>query len=182
LGPHVGSRLASSGFDGIHEGEGIPLTTREELRSELGIRPEQQFNALHQVREARVLSHAAEPILRVPVVRLAPVHDAVDQAAVWPFDALRENVRGIVVVVPEQQERADEFGLRGYAVAAEQLVERAVQVGLRECAGARRGAERGGAGLGEERVEFGCESGSHVKMNRGLRGWNPSCPSSASSV
>jgi len=86
-----------------------------------------------------MMPNAPEPILRVPIVRLAPVQDAVHEAAVRVLDALRDDVRGIEVVVPEQQERADEFGLCGLMVVLEQLVEPVVQVGLRERAGARLG-------------------------------------------
>ena len=52
---------------------------------------------------------APEPIRRIAKVRFAPMHDAVDERAVSAFDVLSDFVRGIEMIVPEENERTNEL-------------------------------------------------------------------------
>src|SRR5207248_6795172 len=102
-----------------------------------------------------VLAHPPEPILGIAIIRLAAVHDAVNEGAISIFNVLRDYVRRLEVIVPEQKQGADERWLPGRKFCAvKQLVERPIQGRLRLDARARPRPQFGRFRRGEKFFEL----------------------------
>ena len=88
-----------------------PTGRAEGTHAQLAFVPrfEKRGNAFPELREAGMFTHAPPPVFRVSVVRLAAMHDRVNQAAVRSFSALRDRVRGVEVVMPVQNQSAQEL-------------------------------------------------------------------------
>src|SRR5262245_13706838 len=50
-----------------------------------------------------MLAHAPKPVLRVAIVRLTTMHDAMQKTSVGAGELLRKRVRGIEMIVPKQR-------------------------------------------------------------------------------
>ncbi len=100
----------------IHESAGIPFTAGQKFHGQLRCpaRWQQLADAPGDFWKCRMRPHATPPILRVKIIRLAPVHEGVNKTAVGVLNALREGVRGIEMIVPEQNQRPDERLLPGW--------------------------------------------------------------------
>ena len=57
-------------------------------------------------------THTTEPVLRVSIIRLPPVHDGMHVTAVCVLDPLRDLMGGIEMIMPKQQGRANHFPAR----------------------------------------------------------------------
>ena len=56
-----------------------------------------------------MLPNPAKPIFRIAVVRFTPMHNAVDECAVRIFYGLRDYMRGFEMIVPKQNQCANEL-------------------------------------------------------------------------
>ena len=62
----------------------------------------QEFSdATREFWKTGMFAHAPPPVFRVPIIRFAPVHDGVDQAAVRILDSLRNGMRRIEMIMPK---------------------------------------------------------------------------------
>src|SRR5262249_54897158 len=92
--------------------------------------------------ETRMCTRVAQPVLRVAVVRLTAVHDGVNETAVAIVDGLRDQMRRVQMIVPEQHRGANQLPrpLRKCRVD-EQALERRVQLRYRLSDITRTGTE-----------------------------------------
>ena len=56
-----------------------------------------------------MLANPPEPIFRIAVIRLPPMHDTVHECAIGIVDALGNDMCRLQVIVPEQEQRADKL-------------------------------------------------------------------------
>ena len=109
--PHalVRGRKGSRRFARIHKRKRIPLPVGHEFPREFTFPfcGEPFRDASRDNWKAGMFAHAPPPVFRVPVVRLAPVHDGVDQTAVRILDSLGNCVSRIQVIMPKQDQRPD---------------------------------------------------------------------------
>jgi hypothetical protein len=138
-------------FNGVDEGVRIPIVVREKAAVKVSfIASFKQFASLHgQPEIAGVNFYAAEPILCISVVGLAPVHDGMDETAILIFNLLGDGVRFIQMIMPEKQNGAQK-SLNGSGNsrlsegAGKHLVNSAGVDGIRPRCGTERGE---GAGI-----------------------------------
>jgi hypothetical protein len=79
-----------------------------------------------------VISNASEPISSIPEIRFATVHDTMNEGAVRPLNILRNGVRGVEVIVPKEDESANQFLAAGRKRrSVKKLYEACVQIARR---------------------------------------------------
>ena len=87
--------------------------------------------------------NSAEPVCRIAIVRLAPMHNAMNVSAISVFDTLRLRMGRIEMIVPEQDERTDQlFGRRGELSLFKYLSESFVQTSFWQHTRTRARTER----------------------------------------
>jgi hypothetical protein len=69
-----------------------------------------------------MLSHAPKPIFRVVIVRFAPVENAVEKTAFRARIVLRDEVGGIVMIMPEQSGATQQLASRFPKVGRSEIV------------------------------------------------------------
>jgi hypothetical protein len=67
---------------------------------------EQGRNAFRERRKGVMFADAPEPVFGVAVIRLPPMHDAVEPASIARFDPLGNRVRSVQMIVPQQRRAA----------------------------------------------------------------------------
>ncbi len=101
-----------------------------------------------------MFAYTMKPVLRVGVVRLAPVHDPVQKAAVGAGDILRDLVRLIQVIMPQQRSGTHEWLKRGIDVRGrEETIDLRIQLDQRQATGTRTWAQRRQIRRGNKRLK-----------------------------
>jgi len=110
----IGISPASRSFAGIDQCEWVPLTTGNQFSQErvLVLRAEERGGFAGQFWKARMFADPMEPVFRIPIIRLSPMENGVQITAVGVFNLLHDSVRGIEMVVPEENRGANEFAIR----------------------------------------------------------------------
>jgi len=166
----VGGRFADGTLAEINERVRVPIAVHNECGTRRGDVPgfEKRGGTSSDLGEGRVISGAPEPIAGVGEIRLAAMDDGVEEAAVGSFDLLRDNMRGLQVIVPEQHEAADDVtGISGQRGAEKDGFETLIQPGLSQDVGARSRAKLRQAGGSEQLAEvagwgFRCHDGGKL--------------------
>jgi len=96
-------------FARIHEGKRIPHAAwqKSAFQREAVVVGQTLVRAAGQLRESWMLAHAAPPVLRVPVIRLPPVHDCMNESRVGARQVLDDPMRLVEMVVPEEHQRPE---------------------------------------------------------------------------
>src|SRR6266481_6395170 len=87
---------------GIDKSKGVPFAVRDQELAKLTIPSlfQEAANALGELGKCRMFPNAAEPILGVPVIRLATVHYGVNKSAISSVDVLRYYMRTLEMIMP----------------------------------------------------------------------------------
>ena len=102
--------LAQRGFARIDKCKSIPFTTANQFCLHC------RFPGVVQIfdgfrrddRTTSVFADPMKPILCVPIIRFASMHDAVQKTSIGIVNALRNGMRFVEVIMPEQDERTNQ--------------------------------------------------------------------------
>ncbi|MDB6109936.1 MAG: hypothetical protein JWR69_1686 [Pedosphaera sp.] len=131
----VGCGLTGNLFAKVDEGEGIPLAVGKQVGAQLRIRPRFQEcrSLVAHLRKSIVAPDSPEPIPGVPVIPLAAMDDAMEEAAIGVLDALSDGMGGVQAVVPEKNESADQITVVGRQIGSgEEAFQGLVQLIMRQ--------------------------------------------------
>jgi hypothetical protein len=171
LNLRVGGRLAGNTLAKINERIRVPVPARDECGTRRSDVPgfEMRGGANGDFGKGGVIPGPPEPVSGVGEIRLAPMNNRVEKAAIGGLDLLRDDMRRIHVIVPEQHDAADEIaGIGGQRQAKKDGFEYFTQPCLRQDVRPRSGAKLWQAGGSEQLAKVsGLGFGSHNGGNLG---------------